>query len=204
MITTPKTMRMSEVFISPQFVGHPHGGVSCDPDKVRPACHFGQAPGTKGFAGVEARTGGGATLYVFTSLRGGPMTRRTVYHVVVEGAKAADIKFPVHPHMLPHGIGYFLANAGQDTRAIQLHLGHKTFSTRSAIRPIQRILEGLNAPRRASTRAYSVVRPCRRASALRSSLWKLPFCMMATSRSSRCRIDTSASGSPSTSSKSAR
>jgi len=68
---------------------------------------------------------GDATPYVFTSLRGGPMTRRTVHHVVAQGARAAGIEFPVHPHMLRHATGYFLANAGQDTRAIQLYLGHK-------------------------------------------------------------------------------
>lgn len=66
-----------------------------------------------------------ATPYVFTSLRGGPMTRRTVHHVVAEAAKAAGIEFPVHPHMLRHATGFYLANAGQDTRAIQLYLGHK-------------------------------------------------------------------------------
>ena len=71
------------------------------------------------------RQQGEATPYVFTSLRGGPMTRRTVHHVVAEAAKAAGIDFPVHPHMLRHATGYYLANAGQDTRAIQLYLGHK-------------------------------------------------------------------------------
>jgi integrase len=65
------------------------------------------------------------TPYVFTSLRGGPMTRRTVHHVVAEAAKAASIEFPVHPHMLRHATGFYLANTGQDTRAIQLYLGHK-------------------------------------------------------------------------------
>lgn len=63
--------------------------------------------------------------YMFTSLRGGPMTRRTVHHVVAEAAKASGIEFPVHPHMLRHATGFYLANAGQDTRAIQLYLGHK-------------------------------------------------------------------------------
>jgi integrase len=71
------------------------------------------------------REQGDATPYVFTSLRGGPMTRRTVHHVVAEAAKAAGIGFPVHPHMLRHATGYFLANSGQDTRAIQLYLGHR-------------------------------------------------------------------------------
>jgi type 1 fimbriae regulatory protein FimB/type 1 fimbriae regulatory protein FimE len=71
------------------------------------------------------RQQGDATPYLFTSLRGGPMTRRTVHHVVAEAAKAVGIEFPVHPHMLRHATGFYLANAGQDTRAIQLYLGHK-------------------------------------------------------------------------------
>jgi site-specific recombinase XerD len=40
-------------------------------------------------------------------------------------AKAAGIEFRVHPHMLRHATGYYLANAGLDTHAIQLYLGHK-------------------------------------------------------------------------------
>ena len=36
----------------------------------------------------------------------------------------AGLLFPVHTHMLRHGCGYALANAGQDTRAIQAWLGH--------------------------------------------------------------------------------
>jgi type 1 fimbriae regulatory protein FimE len=63
--------------------------------------------------------------YVFTSLRGGPLTTRTIHFVVAAAGKAAGIRFPVHPHMLRHATGFYLANAGQDTRAIQLYLGHK-------------------------------------------------------------------------------
>jgi Phage integrase family len=40
----------------------------------------------------------------------------------------ADIRIlasPIHPHMLRHGCGYALANAGHDTRALQAWLGHK-------------------------------------------------------------------------------
>src|SRR5262249_5055033 len=40
------------------------------------------------------------------------------------GARA-KMQFPVHPHMLRHGCGYALANAGHDTRALQAWLGHK-------------------------------------------------------------------------------
>jgi integrase len=66
-----------------------------------------------------------AAPYVFTSLRGGPMTIRTVHSVVATAGSAAGLEFPVHPHMLRHATGFYLANAGQDTRAIQLYLGHK-------------------------------------------------------------------------------
>jgi type 1 fimbriae regulatory protein FimE len=63
--------------------------------------------------------------YIFTSERGGPMTRISVHHIVSGAAKAAGLEFPVHAHMLRHATGFYLANAGQDTRAIQLYLGHK-------------------------------------------------------------------------------
>jgi Phage integrase family len=53
------------------------------------------------------------------------------------GARA-KMPFPVHPHMLRHGCGYALANAGHDTRALQAWLGHKTSSTRCATRSWRR------------------------------------------------------------------
>ena len=34
--------------------------------------------------------------------------------------------FQVHAHMLRHGCGYALSNAGHDTRAIQDWLGHRS------------------------------------------------------------------------------
>jgi site-specific recombinase XerD len=43
-----------------------------------------------------------AARYVFTSLRGGPMTVRTVHYVVAAAGRLAGINFPVHPHMLRH------------------------------------------------------------------------------------------------------
>ena len=55
----------------------------------------------------------------------GPMAIRTIHYVVAEAGKRAGLKFPVHPNMLRHATGFYLANAGHDTRAIQLYLGHK-------------------------------------------------------------------------------
>jgi type 1 fimbriae regulatory protein FimE len=63
--------------------------------------------------------------YVLCSERGGPMTASNIRKMVARSGLAAKLPFPVHPHMLRHGCGYKLANDGQDTRAIQLYLGHR-------------------------------------------------------------------------------
>lgn len=63
--------------------------------------------------------------FVFNSERQGPLTARTVHHIISRAGESAGIKFPVHPHMLRHAKGYQLAAAGKDTRAIQGYLGHK-------------------------------------------------------------------------------
>jgi integrase len=63
--------------------------------------------------------------YVFVTERGGPMACRTVHHIVAEAGRAAQLPFPIHPHMLRHATGYYLASKGTDTRAIQAYLGHR-------------------------------------------------------------------------------
>jgi len=66
---------------------------------------------------------GGA--YVFLSERAAPLTGRTIHHVVSRAGEAAALPFPVHPHMLRHACGFYLANKNTDTRAIQYYLGHR-------------------------------------------------------------------------------
>ncbi len=61
--------------------------------------------------------------YLFVSERGGPLTARTVHHIVAVAGEAANLPFPVHPHMLRHACGFYLANKGVDTRALQQYLG---------------------------------------------------------------------------------
>ena len=63
--------------------------------------------------------------FVFASERKGPLTTRTVHHIIARAGEAAGIKFPVHPHMLRHAKGYQLASRGEDTRAIQAYMGHR-------------------------------------------------------------------------------
>ena len=63
--------------------------------------------------------------YLFVSERGGPLTTATVRTILTRAGELAGIAFPVHPHMLRHATGYYLASKGHDTRAIQAYLGHR-------------------------------------------------------------------------------
>ena len=65
------------------------------------------------------------TAYVFLSERGSPLTDRTIRHIVLRAGQEAGLPFPVHPHMLRHACGFYLANQGLDTRSIQHYLGHR-------------------------------------------------------------------------------
>jgi type 1 fimbriae regulatory protein FimB len=67
----------------------------------------------------------GASAYVFLSERKGPLTDSSVRKMMAQAGERAGLGFPVHPHQLRHGCGYKLANDKQDTRAIQLFLGHR-------------------------------------------------------------------------------
>jgi site-specific recombinase XerD len=50
---------------------------------------------------------------------------RTIHHMVSRAGEAAALPFPVHPHMLRHACGFYLANKNTDTRTIQHYLGHR-------------------------------------------------------------------------------
>ena len=64
--------------------------------------------------------------FVFTTERQGPLTRSTVSKLIARAGQKAGLGFPVHPHMLRHATGFFLANKGIPTRTIQAYLGHKS------------------------------------------------------------------------------
>ena len=49
--------------------------------------------------------------------------------MVARTGAAAGFSFLVHSHMLRHSCGYKLANDGQDTRAIQHYLGHRSIAS---------------------------------------------------------------------------
>ena len=66
------------------------------------------------------------SAFVFATERGGPFTPDAVNRLIKRIGERAGFSFPVHAHMLRHGCGYALANAGHDTRAIQDWLGHRS------------------------------------------------------------------------------
>lgn len=61
---------------------------------------------------------------VLCSPVGLPISTRTVHHTISRLGRLAGFSWPIHPHMLRHACGYYLANRGHDTRSIQLYLGH--------------------------------------------------------------------------------
>ncbi|MGI2909367.1 tyrosine-type recombinase/integrase [Tolypothrix sp. VBCCA 56010] len=63
--------------------------------------------------------------WMFMSERGSPLTDDAVRKIISRAGEIAGFDFPIHPHMLRHSCGYYLASRGYDTRLIQDYLGHK-------------------------------------------------------------------------------
>ena len=62
--------------------------------------------------------------WLFVSEREQPLTRQAVNYIIQRSATVADLGH-VHPHMLRHACGFYLANQGYDLRLIQDYLGHR-------------------------------------------------------------------------------
>lgn len=62
--------------------------------------------------------------WLFLSERGQPLTRQSVSYLVRTAGERANLG-ALHPHMLRHSCGYYLANRGYDLRLIQDYLGHR-------------------------------------------------------------------------------
>ncbi len=74
---------------------------------------------------VERSHGEERLPWIFISERRSPLTDHTVRKIVTRAGELAGFEFPIHPHMLRHSCGYYLASKGYDTRIIQDYLGHK-------------------------------------------------------------------------------
>ncbi|MEM9509638.1 MAG: tyrosine-type recombinase/integrase [Cyanobacteria bacterium P01_E01_bin.35] len=63
--------------------------------------------------------------YLFVSERGTVMAAATARGIIERAGKMAELSLTVHPDMLRHACGFYLASRGHDTRAIQGYLGHR-------------------------------------------------------------------------------
>jgi len=58
-------------------------------------------------------------------VRGAPISPIGFHRLIQRLGEAANMPFPIHPHMLRHACGFKLTNDGHDTRALQHYLRHK-------------------------------------------------------------------------------
>jgi hypothetical protein len=75
----------------------------------------------------------GPSSHVFMTERGGPMTPKAFHALFGRIGMRAEMPFAVHPHMLRHGCGYALANAGPTPAPYRLGSATRTSSTRFVI-----------------------------------------------------------------------
>lgn len=65
------------------------------------------------------------SFQVFVGERGKGLTTSGIAKIIERCGEVAELPLPVHPHMLRHSCGYFLAEQGLPTRDIQEYLGHR-------------------------------------------------------------------------------
>src|SRR5262245_61406442 len=97
---------------------------ACPPEQARHA-ERASDPGRRIACAASPTAGQPPSPCVFCSERGGPIAAKSFHTLISRLGERAGMAFPIHPHMLRHGCGYALANAGHDTRAIQAWMGHK-------------------------------------------------------------------------------
>jgi integrase/recombinase XerD len=66
---------------------------------------------------------------VFLNFRGGPLSRVSVWQIVIDYTRRAGIKKEIHPHTFRHSFATHLLEGGADLRSVQEMLGHADIST---------------------------------------------------------------------------
>ena len=70
-----------------------------------------------------------ASPLLFVGSRGRPLTRQSLWHLVLRAARRAGLRQRVSPHTLRHCFASHLLEGGADLRAVQTMLGHADIST---------------------------------------------------------------------------
>lgn len=76
----------------------------------------------------QERMGGVRCDYLFINLKGKPMTRQSLWQMVTQYGKQAQLEH-VSPHTLRHSFATALISNGADLRSVQTMLGHNDIST---------------------------------------------------------------------------
>ncbi|NBV31069.1 MAG: site-specific tyrosine recombinase XerD [Bacteroidetes bacterium] len=78
--------------------------------------------------------------HLFLNLRGGPISRMSVWNIVTSYAEKAGIRKKVYPHIFRHSFATHLLEGGADLRAVQEMLGHSSINTTEIYTHVDRTL----------------------------------------------------------------
>jgi len=78
---------------------------------------------------LAAARGAPSSPLLFVGPRGRPLTRQSLWQIVLRAARRAGLRQHVSPHTLRHCFASHLLEGGADLRAVQMMLGHADIST---------------------------------------------------------------------------